>query len=158
MSSKRARHQEKLRRRLRSKEALAAAYSAELEYVGASGAYEVWRRGEIVFNVLAASEQDSPVRADALETRKRATLDGSCPRCGASATITGAHDVSITHEADCPAGDTVLERAVTDWRAVTIGVATSATYALHPGDNLGPVPDPALRERGYRLWKVVTVR
>jgi len=52
-----------------------------------------------------------PELASALALRNRATLEGKCPRCGATEQPAGKAPAFVTeHESDCPAGnDRVLD-------------------------------------------------
>lgn len=111
--NKRARHQAKLRAKLRAKEKFAAAYSGEIEYVGLLGIYEVWRRGSAIFALRPIQEGDSAELAAAVRIRNQATLSGACPECGAVMTLSGVLAATMNHEADCPASDDNLLAAST---------------------------------------------
>jgi hypothetical protein len=70
-----------------------------------------------VFIVPAIRDDWPPALKDALAIRRRATIEGTCPRCGATWTLPNREErrrsradrrilhAWMAHEPDCPAGD-----------------------------------------------------
>jgi hypothetical protein len=83
------------------------------------GDLESWKVGTTMF-VLPVIHEDMPAGLkQALERRRRATMDGVCA-CGARRSAPSGsrpllHAVT-THEHDCPAHDDAIERMYREWR------------------------------------------
>jgi hypothetical protein len=77
-----------------------------------SNGFESWAVGRVLFIVPTIRDSMNPKLKSALDRRRRATLTGTCD-CGARRKIVdhrhgGGARMQMAHEADCPAGDTVL--------------------------------------------------
>jgi hypothetical protein len=69
---------------------------------------EAWQRGSILFVVPAIPDNASPDLKNALDRRRRATLNGRCD-CGARVVVSSSGLIA-EHESSCPATDEAIER------------------------------------------------
>lgn len=81
----------------------------------------------------------------AIRAQRAATIDGTCPLCGAASRYAGAdhredHHLIIDHDAWCPAGDDQLRPHIRKWERRGVRFR-SETYVLPPT----PVPDGVQR-------------
>ena len=96
--------------------AYADAWTQPAHYMTSDGESEYWKRGDVLFVVPAIPDGAHPEVANAIERRRRATLEGRCD-CGAHLIWVGPKHQGVTqsaliHEDDCPAADTNLQRII----------------------------------------------
>ncbi len=108
-----ARHHRRGVRRGRLEQLYAEAQRQPAEFVRSlPGGEEVWQRGQVAFVLPAIPLGGSPAVREAVERRRRASLDGVCA-CGGRLHLRRMHPGGMStqvfmHEQECPAADSNL--------------------------------------------------